>query len=83
MVDSSLSQNVFIVCAELFSFAEGAVGASPDVVELLHDFADYGLLVGYYAGLEVSFVLALCAHAGTGEIGAAGIGEAAVYYHGF
>jgi hypothetical protein len=59
------------------------VGSSPDVVELVHDFADYCFVVGYYAGLEISLVFALGAHAGTGEIGAAGIGEGAVDDHGF
>jgi hypothetical protein len=59
------------------------VDSSPDVIELLHDLADYFLVVGYDTGLEVSSVLALGAHAGACEIGAAGIGEAAVDYHGF
>jgi len=78
-----LSQDVFVVCAEFFSFALGAVRASPDVVELLHDFGDDCIVVGYDAGLEVPFVLALCAHAGSCEIGASGVGKAAVYYHRF
>jgi len=77
------SQDVFIVGAEFFSFALGAVGASPDAVELFYDFADKNFIVGNNAGFEVSFVLALCAHAGTGEIGAAGIGKCPVNNYGF
>ncbi len=80
--DRRLCQDVFVVGAEFFSFAWGAVGASPDVVELLHDFGDDVLVIGDNAGLEVSLVLALGAHAGAGEIGAAGIGEIAVHDHG-
>ena len=62
----TLSQDVFVVGAEFFSFALVAVGASPDAVELLHDFADYHIIIGNDAGLEISFVLALCTHAGPG-----------------
>ncbi|MBA7660651.1 hypothetical protein ES703_68655 [subsurface metagenome] len=55
----------------------------PYIVKLLHNFTDYLFVIGDNAGLEISFVLALGPHPGTGEIGTAGISEAAVNYHGF
>jgi len=58
------------------------VGAAPDFVELLHDFADEDFLVGDDAGLEVPSVLALGPHSGAGQIGAAGVSERAVNHHG-
>ena len=55
----------------------------PYIVKLLHNFTDYRFVVGDNAGLEISFVLALGPHPGTGKIGTAGINETAVNYHGF
>ena len=59
------------------------MGAGPDGVELFHDFSDEGWIIGDNAGLEVSSVLALGAHSGAGQIGAAGVGETSVNDYGF
>ncbi len=59
------------------------MGAAPDGVELLHDFCDKFGIGGDDAGFKVATVVGLGAHACAGEIGRAGVGEAAVNDDGF
>ena len=78
-----LSYDVFVIGAEFFALAWGAVGAAPDRIELFHDLFDEAWIVGDDAGFEVSSMLAFSAHSGAGQVGAAGVGETAVNDDGF
>ena len=79
--DKRLSQDVFEVGAVVFSAAIGAVGSHPNLVELVGNRANHLGVGGDDTGLEIAAFFGFGTHAGTSEVGAAGIGEAAVNDH--
>lgn len=52
--------------------------ASPDAVELFHDFFDEFRLGCNKSGFEISAIVTFGSHSGTCEVAAAGVGEEAV-----
>lgn len=82
-IDAALSEQFEVGGAVGFSLATGAVGADPELIELLHDGANESSVAGEDATLEVATVLALHTEAGSGEIGAARVGYLPVDDHAF
>jgi hypothetical protein len=59
------------------------VSSPPDIIKLLHNFADYYLIIGDNTGLEIPFVYALGTHTRAGKIGTAAVSESTVDDNGF